>query len=448
MISRLFLALVVFSYFSASLFSSDLGEGVVWRYRLHGATIGGVSLPLNLEEEHLKLAAYEFDAFKKLKSIQEDPTKGFNLFCTSVSVIFFDREKGFRPKSVLFSSVLEAESFSDASESPSLPASLSSSPVISISGVHDFEEYESMRKKGVHLVGFESLPETLLRQAEDRIKDFATLCDSLDKTLDKATSGILTVLNPLERFVEVREKLATELETLKESSTVKQEEREAERARFFGFIKARYSPDATFLKVQNVKEGIRRSFAAKLNEGDIFHSEQYKIFHRNLLGDLNLVNFVRRFAISPDDGFICGIIVHNHTTNDMCCRCAPALAIDYSCEEGTGESLYRLIAEHNESLPMSDGSMTGIETFVNFFVSSRYEYQGYDAKTETPSRRYVNNEDDDTIDLLDLWRRRLVVQWAIPSGKIKPLSMPIVSEDGDGAALEAAASIFGEDDDW
>lgn len=139
--------------------------------------------------------------------------------------------------------------------------------------------------------------------------------------------------------------------------------------------------------------------------------------------------------------------MHHHSTNDMCCRCAPALAIDYSCDGGTGDLLHKLMNKHNQNIALQTSTIAPAETFVNFFASSRCEFEGYDAKTETPSRRYVNhdNHDQEGIDLLDLWKKRLVVQWMIPIGKIKPIP-PLVMIEVDGEALDDAFSIFNSDE--
>jgi len=104
--------------------------------------------------------------------------------------------------------------------------------------------------------------------------------------------------------------------------------------------------------------------------------------------------------------------------------------------------------QHNNALTEKLSAPFSEPTFVNFFVSSRREYHGYDAKVSTPSRRYVNHDDRDDTELLDLWGRRITVQWPIPIRKIKPLAppttVPAIADD----PLDLAASIFGTDEDF
>lgn len=433
---KLIYAFIYCFVFLVQLFASSLDEGVVWRDHLANVTYKGTLFPFNLEEAHLELAAYEFDAFQKLKSIQESPEDGFNLFCSSISVIYLDAKGDMLLKRALLALPAEQSGISTVI------------PIISISGEHVPEEYLAMRRKNVFLVGLETSPKEILKQSEDKIKTLETLCESLDKVMDRATLSISRTESSKSRFSVMQNEIKEELEQLRESSQLKQSEGEQERFDFLEFTKMRYSPEKTKLLVANVHEGIRRNFSANSRGGDIWHSEQYKIFHRFISEDpLNLVEFYQNL-IAPQlkDSFILGCIIHNHSTNDMCCRCAPALAIDYSCEGGTGDLFKQLINQHNNALAERTNTPFSEPIFVNFFVSSRREYHGYDAKVSTPSRRYVNHEDRDDTELLDLWGRRLIVQWPIPIRKIKTLLPPPIIPAAEDA-LDLAASIFGIDED-
>lgn len=119
-------------------------------------------------------------------------------------------------------------------------------------------------------------------------------CESLGKALNRASLSISGIPISEKRFRYTLQSIDEEFEQLKESSKGKQEEGKKESEDFLTFTKSRYAPEKTALSVPNVREGIRRNFAANIKRGDILHSEQYKIFHRNIPGDiLNLVEFVQ-----------------------------------------------------------------------------------------------------------------------------------------------------------